>query len=110
MKKRRGRLETRREFMRDLAIGAGGLVVAPSLLASCGHVTLTSQATGWDLLPGIMNRIIPPRFPQRDFVVTQYGAVGDGVTDCTAAFAAAIQACNAAGGGRVVVPAGKFLS
>ncbi len=109
--KRRGRIETRREFLRDLAIGAGGLVVAPSLLAACGgHLAPTSQATGWDLLPGILNRIIPPRFPQRDFAVTQYGAVGDGTTDCTAAFAAAIQACNTAGGGRVVVPAGKFSS
>ena len=111
MKKRRGRIETRREFIRDLAIGAGGLVLAPSLLASCGgHLTLGADATGWDLLPGIMNRIVPPRFAQRDFVITQYGAVGDGVTDCTSAFAAAIKACNAAGGGRVVVPAGKFSS
>lgn len=111
MKKQRGRIETRREFLRDLAIGAGGIVVAPSLLAACGgHLRTGSQATGWDLLPGIMNRIIPPRFPQRDFVVTQYGAAGNGTTDCTEAFASAIKACNAAGGGRVLVPAGKFSS
>ena len=39
-----------------------------------------------------------------------HGAKGDGTTDCTAAFRAAIDACRAAGGGRVVVPAGRFLS
>jgi polygalacturonase len=44
------------------------------------------------------------------FNVTSYGAVGDGATDCTAAFAAAIAACSAAGGGTVLVPAGKFVS
>ena len=31
-------------------------------------------------------------------------------TDCTSAFSNAIAACNAAGGGRVVVPAGTFLT
>ena len=36
--------------------------------------------------------------------------MGDGVTDCTAAIANAIAACNAGSGGRVVVPAGTFLT
>ena len=39
-----------------------------------------------------------------------HGAVGDGEKDCTAAFRSAIAACAAAGGGRVVVPAGRFLT
>ena len=51
-----------------------------------------------------------PVFPDHVFPVTSYGAVGDGTTDCTAAFAAAIAACNAAGGGQVLVPAGTFLT
>ncbi len=49
-------------------------------------------------------------FPDRDFVVTNYGAVGDGVTDCNPAFKKAIAACTKAGGGRVVVPKGVFLT
>src|SRR5687768_14370491 len=107
----RKKLETRREFVRDLAIGAGGLLIAPSLLSSCATtVAGSTNATGWDLVPSILSRIVPPAFPNRGFVITRYGAVGDGRTDCTSAFASAIAACSAAGGGRVVVPAGRFLT
>ncbi|HEX6473453.1 MAG TPA: glycoside hydrolase family 28 protein, partial [Streptosporangiaceae bacterium] len=35
---------------------------------------------------------------------------GDGTTDCSTAFAAAIRACARRGGGRVVVPPGRFLT
>ena len=69
-----------------------------------------AEKTGWDLLPEILNRIVPPQFPDRDFVVTDYGAVGDGVSDCRAAFQKAITACTQSGGGRVVVPQGSFLT
>jgi lysophospholipase L1-like esterase len=50
------------------------------------------------------------RFPQRDFPITEYGAVSGGETDNTQAIANAIDACNKAGGGRVVVPAGEWLT
>ena len=56
----------------------------------------------------ILARISPPEFPGRVLDVTDFGAVGDGRTDCTAALAGAIAACTAAGGGRVLVPAGRF--
>jgi len=42
------------------------------------------------------------------FNIVDYGAVPDGKTLNTAAIQAAVCACNAAGGGRVVVPAGVF--
>jgi polygalacturonase len=64
----------------------------------------------WQQVPAILKRIVPPVFPDREFVVTNFGAAGDGTTDCTRAFADAIGACHQAGGGRVVVPAGTFLS
>jgi len=61
-------------------------------------------------LPEILSRIQPPTFPNRDFQLTDYGAVGDGRTDATAAFRDAIAACHRAGGGRVIVPPGDFLT
>jgi len=45
-----------------------------------------------------------------DFNITDYGASGDGRTLATAAIQRTIDACAAAGGGRVVLPAGTFLS
>jgi len=64
----------------------------------------------WDRLPGILAGIKAPVFPDRDFLVTEFGAMGDGTTDATEAFRAAISACAGAGGGRVVVPAGEYLT
>ncbi|MFL9910725.1 glycoside hydrolase family 28 protein [Paraburkholderia sp. RL17-337-BIB-A] len=81
-----------------------------------------------------LQNITQAMFPARDFVVTQYGAAPCAVIaaanpytgsssptspgstqtnaanapDARPAFLAAIQACNAAGGGRVVVPAGTW--
>jgi len=64
----------------------------------------------WARLPRILARIRPPVFPDRDFPVTRFGAVAGGDTDATAAFRAAIEACHRAGGGRVVVPPGVYLT
>jgi polygalacturonase len=67
-------------------------------------------ADPWDALPALLERIQPPSFPARDFSVKDYGAVADGKSDAGAAFKKAIEACHAAGGGRVVVPAGEYLT
>jgi polygalacturonase len=50
-----------------------------------------------------------PVIPNATFNVTNYGAVGDGRTMNTAAIQKTIDAASAAGGGMVLVPAGKFL-
>ena len=48
-------------------------------------------------------------FKDRDFPITDFGATADGAP-CTDAFARAMAACDAAGGGRVVVPKGTWHS
>lgn len=44
------------------------------------------------------------------FNIINYGAVADGQTKNTQAIAEAIEACAKAGGGRVLFPAGTYLT
>ncbi|GAA0569921.1 glycoside hydrolase family 28 protein [Rhizomicrobium electricum] len=64
----------------------------------------------WAEADRIVARIVRPHFPARDFVVTDFGATEGGKTKCTEAFAKAVDACTKAGGGRVVVPEGVWLT
>src|SRR5437762_2620020 len=56
-------------------------------------------ADPWDEVPAILARIKPPSFPKRDFDLKRFGSVNE-----------AIVACSAAGGGRVIVPSGTFMT
>jgi polygalacturonase len=111
-------MSTRREFIKLSLAGSAALLLANDLSGQPQSHVVTpelwkgSQADGpWELLmPRILDRIKPPVFPKRDFVVSDYGAVGDGKSDCSGAFRKAIAQCNKAGGGRVVVPGGSFLT
>jgi polygalacturonase len=85
------------------------LFAAPAMVAARTAVD-AEIAAAWDGLPEILARIVAPEFPDRDFPITDFGAVADGATPATAAIRAAIAACHAAGGGRVVVPAGRFAT
>ena len=71
---------------------------------------LSAKPSDWFDVPRILARIHAPIFPRRDFVITNFGAVADGRTDCTEAIRRAIDTCASAGGGRVVVPPGEFLT
>jgi polygalacturonase len=85
-----------------------------ALLALAGWSALPQAAPPvadpWARLPGILAGIQAPAFPARDFLLTDFGGVGDATADNTEAFRAAVAACHSAGGGRVVVPAGDFLT
>ena len=88
-------------------LGAVALLIV--LQPSCKtNDTKTVDADPWSQVDGILARIVAPTFPDKNFNITDYGAKGDSVTDCTEAFAKAIVACNEAGGGKVIVPEGKF--
>jgi polygalacturonase len=57
-----------------------------------------------------MPEVREPRIPPNRVDITQYGAVPDGQTLNTEAIARAIDALAKAGGGRVVIPAGIWLT
>jgi polygalacturonase len=94
-------MTTRRDFLTTAAT----LAALPSATSA-----FASAPDPWAEAAAIAARIKPPKFPRRDFPITAFGAKGDGTTLNTDAFAAAIAACNAAGGGRVVVPPGAWLT
>lgn len=64
----------------------------------------------WDTADSIVKNIRVPKFPEQTFNVLDHGAVADGKTNNSEAFARAITACNEGGGGRVVVPPGEYLT
>lgn len=75
------------------------------------YAQLKESATDpWAAVPKILSSIKSPVFPKRDFNILKYGAVGNGVANCSKAIKSAIDACNKAGGGRVIIPAGKYFT
>jgi polygalacturonase len=67
-------------------------------------------AAPWDSADAIVARVKAPVFKRHTVDITRFGAKGDGITDCSKAFAVAISACARKGGGRVLVPRGVFLT
>jgi polygalacturonase len=80
---------------------SGKIVVA----ALAAVLSLTARAEA----PFPLSKVPDVSIPDRRVDVTDYGARADGMK-CTKAFADAIAACAAAGGGRVVVPAGRYFT
>ena len=101
--------QVRKLDVRSWAVCAG---VVLTLLAGCAKKDggATADYTGsWAQVEDILSRVKVPTFPDRDFNIKDYGAVGDGKTDCKKAFDKAMLQCCYAEGGRVVVPAGTYL-
>lgn len=61
-------------------------------------------------LPFSMPQVALPQFAEKNYVISAYGAIGDGKTLATGAINDAITACNTNGGGRVIIPAGMWLT
>lgn len=83
---------TRREFLRPSAATS-----AASLMAVAGGFP-----SGMDFSPNVAQNAT--------FNVRQYGAKGDKISNDTSAIQAAIDACNHAGGGEVLVPPGDYYA
>ena len=61
-------------------------------------------------LPCAVERVQPVVIPDYTVMLTDFEAVGDGQTDCSEAFAAAIKHLKKQGGGHLIVPDGKWLT
>jgi polygalacturonase len=94
---------TRRDFLRHLAAAA-------PVLEGASRLSAWQALDPWARAEAIVKAIVVPRFPSRTVDVTAFGAVGDGRMLCTGAIHKAIAACVSAGGGRVIVPSGRFLT
>lgn len=86
------------------------VTIAAFLLFSAGAVAQQTKTVVADEAPFEMAPLEMHVFPARDFSITRYGAKPDDVKANTAAFAKAFAACSKAGGGRVVVPDGTWLT
>ncbi|MEZ5044799.1 MAG: glycoside hydrolase family 28 protein [Saprospiraceae bacterium] len=89
-------------------LGIHGCAFMALILTACGTTEKVSDDP-WNQVDLILQKINPPTFPDKDFDITAFGAVADDTTDCFLAIKSAIEKCHAEGGGRVMVPAGKFL-
>ena len=74
------------------------------------HLANRIRALAWLVVSLLV--LVSAAFPAQaaDFNVRDYGAIGDGKTLDTAALNKAIAQCAAAGGGKVLVPAGNYLT
>lgn len=78
-----------------------------ALLGLATSCSVEKQADPWDKVADITAAIQVPEFPDSDFSILDYGAK-EGEEDALPAIRDAITACNDAGGGRVLIPAGTY--
>lgn len=86
---------------------AAAMLLGATMLSGCSDYEF---AYLYKDLPFEMSKVERPDIPLREVSVKDFGGVGDGVTLNSEAFAKAIDALSQAGGGRVVVPSGVWLS
>jgi polygalacturonase len=87
-------------------------VACLGLIAGCAHTEVEKKTVqmDWSMVEEIVEAIELPSIPDRDYLVTDFGAIGDGKQDARPAIMVAIKKAHADGGGRVVLPEGTWLS
>jgi polygalacturonase len=89
----------------------GGAVI----MLCCNSTNKTTTANNfledpWEYAREIEKNINPPAFSEEVYSIIDFGAKNDGATDCSQAINNAIDKCSMEGGGKVIVPKGKYLT
>ena len=89
-------------------------LLAGAFLSMLSIVCVTASVSQYNTVtvqaPFPMDSIRTFIYPEKDFSITNYGAVAGEESKNTEAIAKAIDACHQSGGGRVIVPAGVWLT
>jgi polygalacturonase len=67
------------------------------------------EKRAWKQVPTILERIVPPTFPNRTIYLKEYGAKGDSTTDNRKVIQDAINELAEKGGGRIVFDSGQYF-
>ncbi len=103
-------MKTIARLLAVIAVFLPGSGACRALAAAAEHPAWGGDPIAPIQAPFPMPQLARPRFPARVVSIVDHGAREGGAEKNTAAFARAIAACAQAGGGRVLVPAGKWLT
>jgi polygalacturonase len=93
-----------------------GIVAVLSATSSCSKSEVIPLETDIDLefytqnLPFEIGNVFRPVIPNYEQKITDFGGVGDGITDNTEAFNNAMKAISKVGGGHLIVPHGIWVT
>ncbi|UUW08171.1 glycoside hydrolase family 28 protein [Flavobacterium plurextorum] len=81
------------------------------MVLSCSKkINSVTEADPWKRMELMIKSIPETHFPDKTYNIKDFGAVADAKTSNTLVFEKAIKACASNGGGKVLVPNGKYLT
>ncbi len=87
------------------------LILIVFFLFSCSSQKKVDVLTNpWKVKQQIEKSVVLPSFANKTYSILDYGAKSGGQIDNTEAFKKVIEVCTNNGGGKVVIPAGQFLT
>ena len=89
-------------------IVAAGLGVQACASSPTKPQLSSNESRAWEYCASWVAKLKEPAFASQDFNITDFGAVEGG--DASQAIAKAIDTCHKSGGGRVLIPSGRFYS
>ncbi|WP_140484923.1 glycoside hydrolase family 28 protein [Flavobacterium sp. GSA192] len=88
------------------------IVLVSAFLTNCSAQKGANAilANPWKVKQQIEKSVVVPVFVNKNYSIVDYGAKSGGLINNSEAFKKAIEACAKNGGGKVVIPSGKFLT